>query len=181
LGRLDGAHNNAGISGQIVSVAEDTEENWDRTLSVDLKGVWLCMKYQILQMLKQGGGSIVNTASTAGLLGAVRMGAYAAAKHGVVGLTKTAALEYARSNIRVNAVCPGVIGTPPILQWMEDPKRKDALLGQEPIGARAGPRRSATPWLGCFPTPRPSSREPRFRSMVASPLNEHFATAATII
>ena len=95
-GRLDGAHNNAGISGQIVSVADDTEENWDRTLAVDLKGVWLCMKYQIRQMLKQGGGSIVNTASTAGLLGTVRMGAYAAAKHGVIGITKTAALEYAR-------------------------------------------------------------------------------------
>jgi NAD(P)-dependent dehydrogenase (short-subunit alcohol dehydrogenase family) len=148
-GHLDGAHNNAGISGQIVSVAEDTEENWDRTLAVDLKGVWLCMKYQILQMLKQGGGSIVNTASTAGLLGAVRMAAYAAAKHGVVGLTKTAALEYARSNIRVNAVCPGVIGTPPILQWMEDPKRKDALLGQEPIGRAGTPEEigNAVAWL----------------------------------
>jgi NAD(P)-dependent dehydrogenase (short-subunit alcohol dehydrogenase family) len=148
-GRLDGAHNNAGISGQIVSVAEDTEENWDRTLAVDLKGVWLCMKYQILQMLKQGGGSIVNTASTAGLLGAVRMAAYAAAKHGVVGLTKTAALEYARANIRVNAVCPGVIGTPPILQWMEDPKRKDALLGQEPIGRAGKPEEigNAVAWL----------------------------------
>jgi NAD(P)-dependent dehydrogenase (short-subunit alcohol dehydrogenase family) len=148
-GRLDGAHNNAGISGQIVSVAEDTEENWDRTLAVDLKGVWLCMKYQILQMLKQGGGSIVNTASTAGLLGTVRMAAYAAAKHGVVGLTKTAALEYARSNIRINAVCPGVIGTPPILQWMEDPKRKDALLGQEPIGRAGTPEEigNAVAWL----------------------------------
>jgi NAD(P)-dependent dehydrogenase (short-subunit alcohol dehydrogenase family) len=148
-GRLDCAHNNAGISGQIVSVAEDTEENWDRTLAVDLKGVWLCMKYEILQMLKQGGGSIVNTASTAGLLGQVRMGAYAAAKHGVIGITKTAALEYARSNIRVNAICPGVIGTPPILEWMENPKTREALLGQEPIGRAGRPEEigQAVAWL----------------------------------
>jgi NAD(P)-dependent dehydrogenase (short-subunit alcohol dehydrogenase family) len=148
-GRLDGAHNNAGISGQIVSVADDTEENWDRTLAVDLKGVWLCMKYEIRQMLKQNGGSIVNTASTAGLLGAVRMGAYAAAKHGVVGITKTAALEYARANIRVNAICPGLVGTPPILQWMENPDTRQRLLGQEPIGRAGKPEEigNAVAWL----------------------------------
>jgi len=148
-GRLDGAHNNAGISGTIVGVAEDTEENWDRTLAVDLKSVWLCMKYQLLQMLKQGGGSIVNTASTAGLVGAVRMGAYAAAKHGVIGLTKTAALEYAQANIRVNAICPGVIGTPPILQWMENPRTKEALLSQHPIGRAGKPEEigNAVAWL----------------------------------
>jgi NAD(P)-dependent dehydrogenase (short-subunit alcohol dehydrogenase family) len=148
-GRLDGAHNNAGISGQMVSVAEDTEENWDRTLAVDLKGVWLCMKYEIMQMLTQDGGAIVNTASTAGLLGAVRMGAYSAAKHGVIGITRTAALEYARSKIRVNAVCPGVIGTPPILQWMENPKTRAALLGQEPIGRAGKPEEigNAVAWL----------------------------------
>jgi NAD(P)-dependent dehydrogenase (short-subunit alcohol dehydrogenase family) len=148
-GRLDCAHNNAGISGQMALAAEDTEENWDHTLAVDLKGVWLCMKYEILQMLKQGGGSIVNTASTAGLLGAVRMGAYAAAKHGVVGITRTAALEYARSNIRVNAICPGVIGTPPILQWMENPQTKERLLSQEPIGRAGRPEEigNAVAWL----------------------------------
>jgi NAD(P)-dependent dehydrogenase (short-subunit alcohol dehydrogenase family) len=148
-GRLDGAHNNAGISGQIVSVADDTEENWDRTLAVDLKGVWMCMKHQIRQMLKQGGGSIVNTTSTAALLGTIRMGAYAAAKHGVIGITKTAALEYARANIRVNAVCPGVIGTPPILQWMEDEATKERLLGQEPVGRPGKPEEigNAVAWL----------------------------------
>jgi NAD(P)-dependent dehydrogenase (short-subunit alcohol dehydrogenase family) len=148
-GRLDGAHNNAGISGRIVSVAEDTEENWDRTLAVDLKGVWFCMKYEIRQMLKQGGGSIVNTASTAGLLGTIRMGAYAAAKHGVIGITKTAALEYARANVRVNAICPGVVGTPPILQWMEDSETRQRLLGQEPIGRAGRPEEigNAVAWL----------------------------------
>jgi NAD(P)-dependent dehydrogenase (short-subunit alcohol dehydrogenase family) len=149
-GRLDCAHNNAGISGTVVNVADDTEENWDRTLAVDLKGVWLCMKYEIQQMLKQGGGSIVNTASTAGLLGAVRMGAYAAAKHGVVGLTRTAALEYARSNIRVNAICPGVVGTPVILGWFEANERlKKAMIAQEPICRVGEPQEigNAVAWL----------------------------------
>jgi len=149
-GRLDCAHNNAGISGNIASVVDDTEENWDRTLAVDLKGVWLCMKYEIAQMLKQGGGSIVNTASTAGLLGAVRMGAYAAAKHGVVGLTRTAALECARSNIRINAICPGVVGTPVILQWFEENERlKRSMIAQEPIGRVGNPEEiaNAVAWL----------------------------------
>jgi len=149
-GRLDGAHNNAGISGKFALTAEDTEENWDNTLAVDLKGVWLCMKYEILQMLKQGGGVIVNTASTAGLLAAPRMGAYAAAKHGVVGITQTAAIEYAEKNIRINAICPGVIGTPPILQWMEhDERLKKSMMAQEPIGRVGKPEEigNAVAWL----------------------------------
>ena len=129
---------------------DDTEENWDHTLAVDLKGVWLCMKFEIMQMLKQGSGSIVNTASTAGLVGAVRMGAYSAAKHGVIGLTRTAALEYARHNVRVNAICPGVIGTPVILGWFENnAKLEKSMMASEPIGRLGKPEEigNAVAWL----------------------------------
>ena len=148
-GRLDCAFNNAGIAGQLAMTAEDTEDNWDRTLAVDLKGVWLCMKYEIQQMLKQGGGVIVNTASTAGLLAQPRMGAYAAAKHGVIGITQTAAVEYAEKNIRINAVCPGVIATPPIVEWMKDENVRASMLAVEPIGRAGRPEEigNAVAWL----------------------------------
>lgn len=110
-GRLDCAFNNAGLAGKIAPTAECTEENWDETITTNLKGVWLCMKHEIQQMLKQGSGTIVNNASVAGVVGFPGLPAYSASKGGIVQLTRTAALEYARSGIRINVVCPGGIRT----------------------------------------------------------------------
>ena len=149
-GRLDYAHNNAGIPGIVAPTTECTEENWDRVININLKGVWLCMKYEIPQMLKQGGGAIVNTASVLGLVGEEDMPAYVASKHGVVGLTKAAALEYATAGIRVNAVCPGVIRTPGAERLIaEDPQWEGLRLAEHPIGRLGTPLEvaEAAVWL----------------------------------
>lgn len=150
FGRLDCAVNNAGISGTMVPTGDYPEEAWDEIMAINLKGVWLCMKQEIQQMLKQGGGSIVNTASVAGLVGIQMAPAYVAAKHGVVGLTKTAALDYAKANIRINAVCPGVIRTPMVTVITNDnPQVAAAVTASEPVGRMGEPEEvaEALVWL----------------------------------
>jgi NAD(P)-dependent dehydrogenase (short-subunit alcohol dehydrogenase family) len=150
-GRLDCAHNNAGIEGVAATTADYPEEEWDRVMAINLKGVWLCMKAEIPQMLAQGGGAIVNTASLAGLVGARRMPAYVASKHGVAGLTKTAALEYAKAGIRVNAVCPGIIRTSMVdrMYLQRRPDLETRLEALEPLGRLGKPEEvaEAVVWL----------------------------------
>lgn len=140
FGRLDCAHNNAGIEGELAATADCAEANWDRTIAINLKGVWLCMKYEIPQMLQQGGGAIVNTSSVAGLVGFPNLPAYVATKHGVAGLTRTAALEYAEQGIRVNAVCPGVIQTAMIDRIVGGDAAAEAqFTALEPVGRMGSP------------------------------------------
>lgn len=149
-GRLDCAFNNAGIEGSVKPTIDCTEEEFDRTIAVNLTGVWLCMKYEIQQMLSQGGGTIVNTASAAGLVGFPGLPDYVASKHGVVGLTKTAALEYAKSGIRVNAVCPGVIQTPMVERGAQlSPGFDELAVSMEPVGRFGQPAEigEAVVWL----------------------------------
>jgi NAD(P)-dependent dehydrogenase (short-subunit alcohol dehydrogenase family) len=139
-GKLDCAHNNAGIEGTLGPCGECTEENWDRTIAINLTGVFLCCKAEIAQFLKQGGGVIVNTASVAGLVGFAGIPAYTASKHGVNGLTKQIALDYAKANIRVNSVCPGVINTPMIERFTGgDPEALKAFTATEPVGRLGEP------------------------------------------
>jgi NAD(P)-dependent dehydrogenase (short-subunit alcohol dehydrogenase family) len=135
FGRLDVAFNNAGIEGVWVPITDQSEEDWDRTIDINLKGVWLCLKYELRQMLKQGpGGAIVNMSSVAGLMGSAGAAPYCASKHGVIGLTKTAALENARRGIRVNAVCPAVIETAMGERLFGAPEVKKRAISLHPIG-----------------------------------------------
>jgi len=150
FGRLDFAFNNAGIEYAFKPAAEITEEEWDRIIDIDLRGVFLCMKHEIPLMLKQGGGAIVNTSSGAGVKGFKGGAAYVAAKHGVVGLTKAAALDYAQSNIRINAVCPGIIDTSMMQRFSGGtPEGRQTVIAQEPVGRMGTPDEiaAAVVWL----------------------------------
>ena len=143
-GRLDCAYNNAGIMGDIMSVTDLTEETWDHTIETNLRGTWLCMKYEIPQMLKQGHGAIVNTTATSGLKGGKFRSAYAASKAGIVSLSKTAAMEYVENGLRINVICPSHTRTPNIEQFFElRPELEADYIAQGPMGRLAAPEEVA--------------------------------------
>ncbi len=148
-GRLDCAFNNAGIAGDRSLIHEHPENMWDLIISIHLKGVWLCMKYEITQMLEQGGGAIVNTSSVAGMVGYASASPYVAAKHGIVGLTKTAALEYARRGIRANAISPGWTRTELIGHLIETSEQEAKIAARHPMGRLCEPEEiaAAATWL----------------------------------
>jgi NAD(P)-dependent dehydrogenase (short-subunit alcohol dehydrogenase family) len=150
FGRLDLAFNNAGIEGQWKPIIEQSEEDWDSVVNINLKGTWLCLKYEIRQMFKQGSpGAIVNMSSVAGLMGSAGAAIYVASKHGVIGLTRNAALECAAKNIRVNAVCPAVIETAMADRAFADPQANKRVLALHPLGRFGKPNEiaEAVLWL----------------------------------
>ena len=154
FGGLDFAVNSAGIQGPLLATADYAEADWAAVIGINLTGVWLCMKHELRQMLASGGGAIVNVASNFGLVGSESMPAYCASKHGVLGLTKAAALDYAHSGIRVNAICPGATATPLVTKILEaDPARGEELIAgitaALPLGRMARPEEVATAavWL----------------------------------
>jgi len=153
FGRLDAAYNNAGLHAPSIETADALAEDFDRVIAVNLRGVWNCMKHELRQMRNQGSGAIVNCSSQSGLAGIAGLGAYTASKHGVIGLTKAAALEYARKGIRINAICPGTVSTPMVAKAMADhPTSMQAVIDDIPLGrmGTAEEIASAVIWL-CSP------------------------------
>ena len=153
FGRLDAAFNNAGVQSPIAETADASGEEFDRVMAINLRGVWNCMKYELLQMREQGSGAIVNCSSLGGLVGIADRGFYHASKHGVLGLTKSAALEYAHRNIRINAICPGIIETPMVAGMMaKEEEAMKELMKEVPIGRLGQPQEIADAvfWL-CSP------------------------------
>lgn len=153
FGRLDAAFNNAGVQSIATETADLEMGEFDRVVDINLKGLWLCMKYELIQMRKQGSGAVVNCSSLGGFVGVPSRGAYHAAKHGVLGLTKTAALEYAEQGIRINAVCPGIIDTPMVAGMKNMEKAAmDILMEQVPARRLGTAEEVADPvlWL-CGP------------------------------
>src|SRR6185312_10583682 len=138
-GRLDVAFNNAGINLQVAPIAEVDEGEWQKILAINLTGVFLSMKYEIPAMRRSGGGRIINTASVGGLIGTAGITPYCATKHGVVGLTKSAALDHIKDGIRINAICPGGTLTPMLTEWFKDPEVARAKVAETPIGRMAEP------------------------------------------
>ncbi len=143
FGALHCAFNNAGILPPTTPLAETEESDFDKVIAVDLKGVFLCMKYEIRQMLESGGGAIVNTSSVAGVIGDPGMSPYVAAKHGVIGLTRAAAVDYATKGIRINALAPGLVETPMTARWLKDPDYRQMVIGNSPMGRPAQPQEIA--------------------------------------
>lgn len=139
FGALDCAFNNSGILPPTRPLAETEDSDFDKVIAADLRGVFLCMKYEIRQMLKAGGGTIVNTASVAGVIGDPGMSPYVAAKHGVIGRTKAAAVDYATKGIRINAVAPGLVETPMTAGWLKDPAYRQTVIGNSLLGRPAHP------------------------------------------
>lgn len=145
FGRLDAAYNNAGVQNALADAADQTGEDFDRVTAINLRGVWSCMKYELQQMRQQGSGAIVNCSSIGGILGGAQRGTYHAAKHGVIGLTKSAALEYAPQGIRINTVCPGLIHTPMADKMIAGGQQEalDAMLKEVPLGRLGLPKEIA--------------------------------------